>query len=785
MAASVDHDEPQNEPEDGAHARRRIVDQSGVAPSVLREELWSLASSTLVALADRYLPNTAGWSLLALAGTAKRQLCPGSDLDLLLLHPDRAPDDEVAAVAQRLWYPLWDAGWKVTPLVHSRTTLKQLTSRDLVTATSVLDTFHFAGDEQASAAISDQAIAQWRRSGETRLREITIAVAERHAKHGEVAFLLEPDLKEGQGGLRDLHAIDWACATDRSEVVDALEIGRETLAEHEQWLLDVRTTLHVTTNRPANRLLLQEQAGVAAAMGLSDDELMLRVSTAGREVQWVAERFWESIRSGRRRHRPVRPNRHVEVRGPRVSFAASDEDGRADVVDMLRVAAVAAQSQTSIDRVTLERFARDVEPLTDVWPEEARQALVSLFGAGRPAIAVIEALDRYRLFERVLPEWGAVRCRPQRNAYHRFTVDRHLCETAANAAALVRTVRRPDLLLIGALLHDIGKGFPGDHTVVGMELIADIGTRLGYDPDDVGVLVSMVEHHLLLPEVATRRDLGDPATIEGVGRAVGRVEVLELLGALTEADSLATGSTAWSDWKKQLVHQLVEAVRAHMIGVTPPPALDHFPGPEHLAILEEVRSDGKLRIVPGHDRCVVAAPDRTGLLSAVAGTLALHGVEVRSASGWSSGDGLAVEEYRIERQLGGEMPWKRIEADLGRALVGELDLRVKLRERAAAYAGSVKRLSAAPSPPPAVLIDHGASSSATLVEVRAPDRVGVLHLVADAIASAGFDISVALVETLGHEVVDVFYLRPANVGEVADHDRLIELTADILARLAE
>ncbi len=175
------------------------------------------------------------------------------------------------------------------------------------------------------------------------------------------------------------------------------------------------------------------------------------------------------------------------------------------------------------------------------------------------------------------------------------------------------------------------------------------------------------------------------------------MEVLELLGALTEADSKATGPTAWSDWKQGLMRRLVASVRAHMVGAVPPPSLDQFPGPEHLAVLEEVRRDGELRIVPGEGRCIVAARDRTGLLAAVAGAMAANGVEVLSASGWSSDDGLAVEEYRIERRLGGDPPWRRIETDLTRALAGELDLHQRLRERAAAYAGAQRRLSAAPA----------------------------------------------------------------------------------------
>ena len=160
-----------------------------------------------------------------------------------------------------------------------------------------------------------------------------------------------------------------------------------------------------------------------------------------------------------------------------------------------------------------------------------------LLQQGHRAIDVLESLDQRGILVRLLPEWAPVRSRPQRNAYHRFTVDRHLWETAANAAALTDRVTRPDLLVLGALFHDIGKGYPGDHTTAGMALLEQIGPRLGLPPDDVAVLVRMVQHHLLLPDVAIRRDLTDPATIRKVADAVGSPLQLDLLAALTEADS--------------------------------------------------------------------------------------------------------------------------------------------------------------------------------------------------------------------------------------------------------
>jgi [protein-PII] uridylyltransferase len=406
-----------------------------------------------------------------------------------------------------------------------------------------------------------------------------------------------------------------------------------------------------------------------------------------------------------------------------------------------------------------------------------RADLVRLLATGHAAIPILEALDQRGLLVQVLPEWEPVRSRPQRNAYHRFTVDRHLCEAAANAAGLADRVSRPDLLLLGTWLHDIGKGHPGDHTEVGIELVGRIGRRMGLPPADVETLVAMVRHHLLLPDVATRRDLDDPATIEGVAKAVGGPTTLELLDALTEADSLATGPSAWSEWKAGLVKELADKTFVRL-----------FTGSDGRRLRSERTTleppaGIETGLVGDGNRCTIVGIDRPGLFANVAGVLALHGLDVRSASVGSAADGRAVEMIDVEPAFGRAPRWDRVAADLDAVLEGRLALDEKLAERHRAYERRYRRTAARPADP-RVLFDNDASRRATVVEVRAPDGVAVLYRITSALSAAGLDVRVARISTLGHEVVDAFYVVGPDRRKVTDPETLAAVEAAILEQLS-
>jgi [protein-PII] uridylyltransferase len=753
---------------------------------------------------DRWLASLlgdeAGVALVAVGGYGRRELLPGSDLDVLLLHAGR-PD--ISVLADRIWYPIWDSGTRLDHAVRTPREGREVARGDLRAALGLLHARHVAGDPGLTTELRLGVLADWRAAAGVRLAELQSLHTERAQRSGELAFLLEPDLKEARGGLRDANAIHAVAAA-----WVAPGPGPRVRAAHD-FILDTRHALHEVTGRRADRLVLQEQDEVARVLELADaDALLGRLAGAGRTVAYALDQsFRQAQRSrgrpgagrprfglprarqpgggqdgagqpgggpGRRGSPPVSTHRRplaeglVEQDGEVV--LARSADPATDPVLPLRAAAAAAQARLALAPRALARLA-GCPPLPVPWPDEARDALAALLGAGQAAIGVWEALDQEELVSRLLPDWERVRNRPQRNPLHTFTVDRHLVETAARAAALTRTVARPDLLLIAALLHDIGKGWPGDHRLTGEVVARDTAARIGLGAVEGDLVARAVRHHLLLPQTATRRDLDDPVTVAQVAQAVGSRPLLELLHALAIADGQATGPAAWNDWKAGLVSDLVRRVGA-ALGGEPPPA----PLPLRAEQIALAAGCEPAVIVAGSE-VTVAAPDRPGLLWQAAGVLASHRLAVRSANATSCGD-MAVIAFTVAHQYGEPPDAVLVSGDLRRALTGQLDVAQRLRQREQAAA----RPAAGVAPPTVTLVDD-ASHTATVVEVRAHDAPGLLWRIGRALGECGLDLRAARVETLGAEAVDVFYVVGADGEPVKDTGTRGKIAAEVLGAL--
>ena len=742
-------------------SRAALLARTDLTGAPLRAALTSLYDGWL---AELFADPGPGVALVAVGALGRMDPTPGSDLDLVLVHAGR-PD--IAAVADALWYPIWDTGIGLDHSVRTITEAVDVARDDLKAALGLLDARYLAGDALLAQDLIAATRKTWRAGASKRLPELKEVVEQRATQFGEVAFLLEPDLKEARGGLRDVHALQaaaWAQVADAPGA--AVRAGYDLL-------LDVRGELHRQTGasgrRVVDKLLMQEQDAIAVTLGFADaDALMGAVSSAARTIAYAGDITWRRVvpaKRGfmRRKGGPTRlPLDQDVVQQDGEVVLARDADPAADAGLVLRVAAAAARAALPIAPITLDRLG-ECPAVQIPWPASVLEDFVGILATGASAVPVFEALDQAGLLVPLLPEWEQVRSKPQRNSYHRFTVDRHLIETAAGAAALTRRVSRPDLLLLGALLHDIGKGRPGDHTEVGMDLVAVIGPRLGLSDADTDVLVAMVRHHLLLPDVATRRDLDDPATTRAVADAVGSLEVLELLHALTEADSAATGPAAWSSWKGQLITELVRRTSSLLVGVPPVSTSPLSEGQRALV------DRGELALAVDGETVTVVAPDRPGLLSVAAGVLALHRMDVRAANAFSVGS-MGVTVFRVAARFGSTPDWSVVHGDLRLAMEGALDLPGKLASREAAYARRP-----GPVAPSTVRLVDDASDTATVVEVRAPDELGVLHRISAVLAFHGLDVRSAHISSLGADVVDAFY-----VPVLTDPEKRAQLVDNLL-----
>jgi [protein-PII] uridylyltransferase len=781
-------------------------------------------------------------ALVALGSYGRRELCPGSDVDVLLVHDlrGRKHAGAVRDMTEKLWYPLWDAGF-VTG--HGARTVKEsiaLAGDDIDALTALLDVRLIAGASELAVELEKRARELAMRKRAHVLTVLASAGDYRRQRPGAIAEMLEPDLKEGAGGLRDVQSLEWcgwalgdpggtATLIERGLTTESdlarVEVGRELL-------LDIRVALHRVTNARSDRLALQEHDAVAAQLGFADADVLVHdLASAAREITWITADVWSGVRDTLERSSAAQPDHAVAsgvwIRGGRVHIDA-DPDGSMPALRTIEAACAAADQALPFDRASLAGLRHTREPTWDVWE---RAGFVRLLRTGERAVPVFEALDHEGVLALLLPEWEHVRSRPQRNAYHRFTVDRHLLEAVAQCAKLLdagerprgsgwehdvdavvaRACRRPEILLFAALLHDVSKGMQGDHSEIGEVTSERIARRMNFDSEAREILPWLVRNHLLMAEVATRRDLSDASVADNLAAMCsGDAERLRLLYLLTIGDSKATGPAAWSPSKAALVRDLfvkaaaaIERGEAKAVADDRRHALDEALGrdvattflkrlPDQYVLAFDVetmrahesllRASLVVRCEPldaDHVVVTVVADDRPGLLATLAGALAVTGLDVIEASLFGTTDGQALDVFRTADPFGrvADDDGARVMRTIERALAGELDLATRVDERRRAYSGIHER----ETPDVRVEIDTDESETDTVVEVHADDDVGLLYRLACVFSDLALDVRIAKVATLGRRVVDVFYVRDADGNKIEDPDT-IELLRSALVR---
>ena len=768
------------------------------------------------------LGDNPAFSLAAVGGYGRGELSRHSDIDLLFISPGSRKDEVPKATLRGLLYPLWDAGFQVG---HAATTPKgavERTKNDLHAATALLSARLVAGSPELFEELIDRRARWMQRERRNLVRGIVASTEERHRTSAAAGWSLAPDLKNGFGGARDLHTIQWF------EELTGIEMPHDLSAPYGV-LMAVREALHSEVTRKLDRVPIDLQPAIARRMGLSEedgrDELMNAVHGAARRIEFACAR-------------QLRVVGEVATPGPRRSGSATTvstnvtlEDGslhlRTDSREMSTgLELLAAHARTgrplgpgAIDSL-IESFSGAASPI--LWSAEVRGAFLAIL-SGEHCEGALRLLDHVGGWEQLIPEWRQIRARPQHDPYHRFTVDGHSflavrmlhqvmvenseAQLAAEEIADLRT------LLLATLLHDVGKGSGEDHSVAGERIATDVCARMGLEPGEVAEVAALVRHHLLLPDTATRRDIEDGSVVGSVAKTVITARRARQLFLLAAADGMATGPDAWNPWKRSLVGSLYrQVVVALETGALPERAdvasrqrevlayepllasaaeqiLPTMP-PSYLNSTQvEVMAD-EIRLLvnppaPGEVRCLidalsegntaitVALRDRPGSLARSAGVLALHRASVLSAQAFTTTDGMALERFVVHAPL--ETDWHRFEEDLAAAYGGRLALDARLEEKALTYNRPTTLA-------PEVTALQEESEHSTIIEVRAEDALGLLYTITRAIGDLDANIHVAKIDTLATRVVDVFYVRSL-AGTKLDDVQVAELRREILHRV--
>ena len=764
-------------------------------------------------------------AVVALGGYGRRLLCPASDVDLMVLHSERDPE-RVRRAAEQVFYPFWNAGIALGHAVRTVRDCLSEASERLDVLCALLDARLVAGDGEAVEEVERQLRSRVAKRRAVWLERLAEDAAERHRGAGACSTSLEPDLKEGSGGLRDIHAVGWAAAIAGETLVRGDE--QERLDEAEEFLIRLRSALHLHTGKRTDRLIREHQGDLAQAMGFeatagldAADALMRGLFEHGRHVEHARALVLERARD------PERGS----------SSGISPPTSPESVLESLLRLARAQASPPSGWLDELE--SADLGPEPFPWTEPVLRAFVELLSLGSAGVSGLEVLDRAGLLAAFIPEWAPVRSRPQRDPYHRYTVDVHLTATVAIAAemlsgrhgdetlhAAASAVEDRAALLLGALLHDIGKTGEGRHVEVGARVAADALDRMGVPEPTRDAALFLVREHLLLSDTATRRDLSDPNLVLDVAARVEDPARLAMLYLLTVADAEATGPHAATPWRLGLVRELVgrvehvlerremdperagelgdrlETIRS-LLASEPPAAVDTFlerlprayllavPAEDiasHFSMLSpsigssEVRTSERAGERHGTWDLAVVAADRPGLLARMAGSLALSGLSILSAQAFTTEDGVAIDLFVVEPAYHGEIDeerWRVVRQTLRKALEGRVSLEYRVREKRRHYPRPAADV------PIEVRVLNDVSDFATVVEVEAPDRLGLLFDLARTFEDLQLDVYLAKVATYGPRVIDAFYVRDLYGQKVEDREHAEEIRRAIRAKLSE
>ena len=809
---------------DGAAAARLY----SAAADALMIQLWRVATELL------YPHKTDRMCLLAVGGYGRGVLAPFSDLDLLFLRPGIGTSKRASSVIEFVHYVLWDLGLKVGSSSRSVSETLDLARSDMTVRTTLLEARVLVGDQALGEGLLKRFREEVKRADPRPF--IAAKMEERDLrlnKTGAVRYRVEPHVKDGKGGLRDLNTLFWIARSldpdsERGKLaLEGLLTAREMRSFRTAvgFLWKVRIHLHLAAGRAEERLTFDFQPELARRMGwrgrgdeLAVERFMRRYFQMAREVGGLTRAVSAQLEARQQKKarglvrdlsRLFNPRKKVRLAFDGLAIERGRLTVRGGEVlsdDPVRLLTLFAEA----DRLDLDlhpdAFTAVVRALPLITPQmrrdpRATEVFLAILAQGARPYRVLSIMNETGLLGRFIPEWGRIVGQTQFNMYHVYTVDEHTLQAVGiindiargkleadhpASTKIIHQITDIEVLMLAMLLHDVGKGGDRGQLEDGAYAARRACERLGLDPRRIELVVWLVRHHLLMSDYAQKRDVSDPATVKAFAELVGDLERLRMLMVLTVADIRAVGPGVWNGWKGQLMRALFEATEALFRGDAiqrENPLIDHpalverarFAGAAVEALAPETALESTARVA-------VAALDRPGLFADLAATLAMAGADVVGARLATAKDGTALDVFEI--QDGAGLPY-------GQAEPRRLALLVKALERAALKGARASALEAVRVSArraifdvrPVVRIDTEAGNSAVVLEVSGPDRTGLLAELARTIAAHGYSTRSAHVASFGERAVDGFYITDADGQKPNDAKRLEALKQALIAVL--
>jgi len=803
-------------------------------------------------------------TLMAVGGYGRGELNPYSDIDLMFLYSGK-DQARVEDIAQKILYFLWDMRLDVGYSVRTLQDCVEMATADLTVRTALLDSRVIAGSRLLFKDFGKVMLTQiLSKRSDSFIKEKVAELRKRREKYGSSVYLLEPNVKESEGGLRDLHTALWV-AKIKYKIADVRELvikgvmTEEEVASYNEalsYLWRIRNELHFHAGRKNDQLTFDAQVNLARFFGYKDEGKSLAVEEFMRDYYLHATRV-EHLSSSLITKCSQREEGAMKIIGYFIrrhvgegfyiikgELVIPDESVlHKEPARLMKVFEYAQKHGVAISVSVKSLIRKNLHLVNDKFrrSREVNQSFFAILRSDKGVSETLQTMHHLEFLNRFIPEFGNIYCKVQHDLYHIYTVDTHSLfaveeiekllrgDHAAELPLLTRLAREVDkreLLILGVLFHDIGKGEGGGHADKGADMIPTIARRMGLSKEDAERLEFMVRSHLLMAHIAQRRDLHDDKMIIQFARQMEKSENLKMLYLLTYADIRAVGTDVWTEWKAMLLQELYEksfnvlergdfrleargervrkvkravlemlgdgypaaAVKEELKGMTNRHLLSNPPRiiAEQIKLLlalehEKIITRLEHETEGGYSNFTICTLDIPGLFSMITGVMAANGINILGAQIHTSSNGKALDILQVNSPQGflitDEGRWKRVEEDLRQVLTGKIQVArlVEKRQRPTLLAEKVK-----PRFPARVEIDNEVSSDYTVIDIYTHDKVGILYQITSTLTELGLYIGVSKISTKVDQVADVFYVKDIFGHKITNPERLEEIRGRLL-----